>query len=51
MSAVESRLAELGLSLPAVVPPLAAYQPAVQWLGDPELAARWQGVAARVNAS
>ncbi|CAM5675350.1 RidA family protein OS=Streptomyces alboniger OX=132473 GN=CP975_19230 PE=4 SV=1 [Streptomyces alboniger] len=31
MSAVEARLAELGLSLPAVVPPLAAYQPAVQW--------------------
>ncbi|MEV4504268.1 RidA family protein [Streptomyces klenkii] len=29
MSAVESRLAELGLSLPDVVPPLAAYQPAV----------------------
>lgn len=30
MSAVEARLAELGLTLPAVVPPLAAYQPAVQ---------------------
>ena len=30
MSAVEARLAELGLTLPAVVPPLAAYQPAVR---------------------
>ncbi|MFE9098460.1 RidA family protein [Streptomyces sp. NPDC007264] len=30
MSAVESRLAELGLTLPEVVPPLAAYQPAVR---------------------
>ncbi|GGY08801.1 RidA family protein [Streptomyces hiroshimensis] len=30
MSAVESRLAELGLTLPDVVPPLAAYQPAVR---------------------
>lgn len=30
MSAVEARLAELGLSLPDVVPPLAAYQPAVR---------------------
>ncbi|SEL38551.1 RidA family protein [Streptacidiphilus jiangxiensis] len=30
MSKVESRLAELGLSLPEVVPPLAAYVPAVQ---------------------
>ncbi|MFG2027691.1 RidA family protein [Streptomyces sp. NPDC048825] len=30
MSAVESKLAELGLTLPEVVPPLAAYQPAVQ---------------------
>ena len=30
MSAVEARLAELGLTLPEVVPPLAAYQPAVQ---------------------
>lgn len=30
MSAVEARLAELGLSLPEVVPPLAAYQPAVR---------------------
>ncbi|CAL9468970.1 RidA family protein [Streptomyces sp. enrichment culture] len=29
MSAVEAKLAELGLSLPEVVPPLAAYQPAV----------------------
>ncbi|NEE58645.1 RidA family protein, partial [Streptomyces sp. SID8455] len=28
--AVEARLAELGLTLPAVVPPLASYQPAVQ---------------------
>ncbi|CAM5718471.1 hypothetical protein SCALM49S_05675 [Streptomyces californicus] len=28
--AVESRLAELGLTLPAVVPPLASYQPAVR---------------------
>ncbi|MBX9424390.1 MULTISPECIES: RidA family protein [Streptomyces] len=28
--AVEAKLAELGLTLPAVVPPLAAYQPAVQ---------------------
>ncbi|GAA2709509.1 MULTISPECIES: RidA family protein [Streptomyces] len=28
--AVEARLAELGLKLPAVVPPLAAYQPAVR---------------------
>ena len=27
--AVEARLAELGLTLPEVVPPLAAYQPAV----------------------
>jgi len=27
--AVESKLAELGLTLPDVVPPLAAYQPAV----------------------
>ncbi|MET9928602.1 MULTISPECIES: RidA family protein [unclassified Streptomyces] len=27
---VESRLAELGLALPGVVPPLATYQPAVQ---------------------
>ncbi|NED12758.1 RidA family protein [Streptomyces sp. SID9124] len=27
---VEARLAELGLPLPAVVPPLASYQPAVQ---------------------
>ncbi len=26
---VEARLAELGLSLPEVVPPLASYQPAV----------------------
>ncbi|MER7762541.1 RidA family protein [Streptomyces sp. NPDC097619] len=30
MSAVESKLAELGLTLPEVVPPLAAYQPAVR---------------------
>ncbi|MFJ8543815.1 RidA family protein [Streptomyces sp. NPDC093586] len=30
MSAVEEKLAELGLTLPEVVPPLAAYQPAVQ---------------------
>ncbi|GHF95752.1 RidA family protein [Streptomyces filamentosus] len=30
MSAVEARIAELGLKLPEVVPPLAAYQPAVQ---------------------
>jgi enamine deaminase RidA (YjgF/YER057c/UK114 family) len=30
VSAVEARLAELGLSLPEVVPPLAAYQPAVR---------------------
>ncbi|MEU1817244.1 RidA family protein [Streptomyces roseifaciens] len=30
MSAVESRLAELGLTLPDVVPPIAAYQPAVR---------------------
>lgn len=30
MSVVEARLAELGLTLPEVVPPLAAYQPAVQ---------------------
>ena len=30
MSAVEAKLAELGLTLPEVVPPLAAYQPAVQ---------------------
>ncbi|MBZ6473233.1 RidA family protein [Streptomyces griseocarneus] len=30
MSAVEDKLAELGLSLPDVVPPLAAYQPAVR---------------------
>ncbi|MEV6961364.1 RidA family protein [Streptomyces sp. NPDC051207] len=30
MSAVEARLTELGLTLPEVVPPLAAYQPAVQ---------------------
>ena len=30
MSAVEEKLAELGLSLPEVVPPLAAYQPAVR---------------------
>src|SRR5690606_8132068 len=30
MSAVEAKLAELGLSLPEVVPPLAAYQPAVR---------------------
>ncbi|MEV0689817.1 RidA family protein [Streptomyces sp. NPDC050388] len=29
MSAVEAKLAELGLSLPEVVPPLAAYRPAV----------------------
>ncbi|MYS05248.1 RidA family protein [Streptomyces sp. SID6041] len=28
--AVEAKLAELGLTLPAVVPPLATYQPAVQ---------------------
>ncbi|RAG84080.1 RidA family protein [Streptacidiphilus pinicola] len=33
MSKVESRLAELGLTLPEVVPPLAAYVPAVQ-IGD-----------------
>ncbi|MGW5334126.1 RidA family protein [Streptomyces bauhiniae] len=30
MSAVEARLADLGLTLPEVVPPLAAYQPAVR---------------------
>ncbi|GGY27449.1 RidA family protein [Streptomyces xanthochromogenes] len=30
MSAVEVKLAELGLTLPSVVPPLAAYQPAVR---------------------
>ncbi|CAM5270141.1 LysR family transcriptional regulator [Streptomyces canarius] len=30
MSAVEAKLAELGLTLPDVVPPLAAYQPAVR---------------------
>jgi enamine deaminase RidA (YjgF/YER057c/UK114 family) len=30
VSAVEDRLAELGLTLPEVVPPLAAYQPAVR---------------------
>ncbi|TSB32560.1 RidA family protein [Streptomyces benahoarensis] len=30
MSAVESRIAELGLKLPEVVPPLATYQPAVR---------------------
>ena len=30
MSAVEGKLAELGLELPEVVPPLAAYQPAVR---------------------
>ncbi|MFE5871781.1 RidA family protein [Streptomyces roseifaciens] len=30
MSAVESRLTELGLTLPDVVPPIAAYQPAVR---------------------
>ncbi|MEU3253193.1 RidA family protein [Streptomyces sp. NPDC006997] len=30
MSAVEARLGELGLTLPDVVPPLAAYQPAVR---------------------
>ncbi|MFH9420004.1 RidA family protein [Streptomyces sp. NPDC017529] len=30
MSAVEAKLAELGLKLPQVVPPLAAYQPAVR---------------------
>ncbi|GAB3439455.1 RidA family protein [Phycicoccus ginsengisoli] len=30
MSAVEDRLAELGLSVPEVVPPVAAYVPAVQ---------------------
>ncbi|MHC5903545.1 RidA family protein [Streptomyces sp. S6] len=30
MSAVEARIAELGLTLPDVVPPLAAYQPAVR---------------------
>ncbi|AEW95245.1 MULTISPECIES: RidA family protein [Streptomycetaceae] len=30
MSAVETRIAELGLTLPEVVPPLAAYQPAVR---------------------
>lgn len=29
LSAVESRLAELGLSVPEVVPPVASYQPAV----------------------
>lgn len=29
MSAVEERLAELGLTVPTVVPPVAAYQPAV----------------------
>ena len=30
MSAVESRLAELGLTVPEVVPPVAAYVPAVR---------------------
>ncbi|MFE1175183.1 RidA family protein [Streptomyces sp. NPDC058773] len=30
MSAVEEKIAELGLKLPQVVPPLAAYQPAVR---------------------
>ncbi|PJJ03448.1 enamine deaminase RidA (YjgF/YER057c/UK114 family) [Streptomyces sp. 2333.5] len=30
MSAVEDKIAELGLALPQVVPPLAAYQPAVR---------------------
>lgn len=30
MSAVEERLAELGLALPGVVPPVAAYRPAVR---------------------
>ncbi|WP_217142879.1 RidA family protein [Streptomyces sp. AC627_RSS907] len=30
MSAVEAKLADLGLTLPEVVPPLAAYQPAVR---------------------
>ena len=30
MSAIEAKLAELGLTLPEVVPPLAAYQPAVR---------------------
>lgn len=30
MGAVETRLTELGLTLPEVVPPLAAYQPAVR---------------------
>ncbi|MFH8345175.1 RidA family protein [Streptomyces sp. NPDC018045] len=30
MSAVEDKLAELGLKLPQVVPPLASYQPAVR---------------------
>ncbi len=30
MSAVEDRLAEMGLSVPAVVPPVAAYVPAVR---------------------
>ncbi len=30
MSVVEAKLAELGLTLPEVVPPLAAYQPAVR---------------------
>ncbi|MFF7230785.1 Atu1372/SO_1960 family protein [Streptomyces sioyaensis] len=30
MSAVEDKIAELGLALPRVVPPLAAYQPAVR---------------------
>ncbi|MEV5507653.1 RidA family protein [Streptomyces orinoci] len=30
MSTVEARIAELGLKLPGVVPPLAAYQPAVR---------------------
>lgn len=30
MSAVEEKLRELGLTLPGVVPPLAAYQPAVR---------------------
>jgi enamine deaminase RidA (YjgF/YER057c/UK114 family) len=30
MSAVEEKIAELGLALPEVVPPLAAYQPAVR---------------------
>jgi probable F420-dependent oxidoreductase len=30
---------------------LFTYQPASEWLREPELAERWQGVAARVNAS